>query len=135
MVSPGESFVRVEYVGRVEGGSFEQITTRPLVWNFSTFQPFNTSTSYYTHDMRPRRRRRVARRSVATEPRSGRKRPRNKNVSDVVAFDGLLAAHYEYAPFGKTIVDTSGNEDAHHGPSWDEWRREDGKSETDKELW
>ena len=69
------------------------------------------------------------------EPRSGRKRPRNKNVSDVVAFDGLLAAHYEYAPFGKTIVDTSGNEDAHHGPSWDEWRRENGKSETDKELW
>ena len=73
MVSPGARLVRVEHVGRVEGGSFEQITTRPLVWNFSTFQPFNTSTYYYTHDMRPRRRRRVARRSVATEPRSGRK--------------------------------------------------------------
>ena len=73
MVSPGARLVRVERVGRVEGGSFEKITTRPLVWNFSTFQPFNTSTSYYTHDMRPRRRRRVARRSVATEPRSGRK--------------------------------------------------------------
>ena len=28
--------------------------------------------------MRPRRRRRVARRSVATEPRSGRKRPRER---------------------------------------------------------
>ena len=109
MVSPGESFVRVKHVGRVEGDSIEPIATRPLVWNFSTFQPFNTSTSYYTHDMRPRRRRRVARRSVATEPRSGRKRPRNKNVSDVVAFDGLLAAHYEYAPFGD-VVESDSNE-------------------------
>jgi len=106
VVSPGERLVRVEHVGRVEGDSTEPVATRPLVWNFSTFQPFNTSTSYYTHDMRPRRRRRVARRSVATEPRSGRKRPRNKNVSDVVAFDGLLAAHYEYAPFGVVIVGT-----------------------------
>ncbi len=87
MVSPGESFVRVEHVGRVEGGSSEPVATRPLVWNFSTLQPFNLFTSYYTHDG-------------------------NKNVSDVVALDGLLAAHYEYAPFGKTIVDTSGNEDA-----------------------
>ena len=109
MVSPGARLVRV---GRVEGGSIKPIATRPLVWNFSTFQPFNFSTSYYTHDMRPRRRRWVARRSVATEPRSGRKRPRNKNVSDVVAFDGLLAAHYEYAPFGKITVDTGGNEGA-----------------------
>ena len=41
MVSPGARLVRVGRVGRVEGGSFEQITTRPLVWNFSTFQPFN----------------------------------------------------------------------------------------------
>jgi len=113
MVSPGARLVRVEHVERVEGGSFEQITTRPLVWNFSTFQPFNTSTYYYTHDMRPRRRRRVARRSVATEPRSGRKRPRNTNVSDVVAFDGLLAAHYEYAPFGKITIDTGGNDGAY----------------------
>ena len=31
-------------------------------------------------DMRPRRRRRVARRSEATEPRSGRKRPRNQTL-------------------------------------------------------
>ena len=38
VVSPGERLVRVEHVGRVEGGSFEQITTRPLVWNFSTYQ-------------------------------------------------------------------------------------------------
>ncbi len=87
----------------------EPIATRPLVWNFSTFQPFNTSTSYYTHDMRPRRRRRVARRSVATEPRSGRKRPRNKNVSDLVASSNLsVAAHYEYAPFG-VIIKQYGN--------------------------
>jgi len=57
-------------------------------------------------------------------------------VSDLGASSSLsVAAHYEYAPFGKTIVDTSGNEDVHHGPSWDEWRRENGKSETDKELW
>ena len=72
VVSPGARLVRVEHVGRVEGGSSEPVATRPLVWNFSTFQPFNL-TSYYTHDMRPRLRRRVARRSVATEPRSGRK--------------------------------------------------------------
>ena len=61
--------------------------------------------------MRPRRRRRVARRSVATEPRSGRKRPRNKNVSDLVASSNLsVTAHYEYAPFGKIIVDAGSNE-------------------------
>ena len=81
MVSPGARLVRVEHVGRVEGDSTEPVATRPLVWNFSTFQPFNTSTYYYTHDG-------------------------NKNVSDVVAFDGLLAAHYEYAPFGVVIVGT-----------------------------
>ena len=34
----------------------------------------------YDDDMRPRRRRRVARRSEATEPRSGRKRPRNETL-------------------------------------------------------
>ena len=109
MFSLGGRLVRVEHehVGRVEGGSIKPIATRPLVWHFSTFQPFNTSTSYYTHDMRPRRRRRVARRSVATEPRSGRKRPRNKNVSDLVASSNLsVAAHYEYAPFGVVIVGT-----------------------------
>ena len=38
MVSPGESFVRVEHV---EGGSFEPVATRPLAWNFSTIQHFN----------------------------------------------------------------------------------------------
>ena len=82
MVSPGERLVRVEHehVGRVEGGSIKPIATRPLVWHFSTFQPFNTSTSYYTHDG-------------------------NKNVSDLVTSSNLsVAAHYEYAPFG---VDTA----------------------------
>ena len=78
VVSPGARLVRVEHVGRVEGGSSEPVAIRLLVWNFSTFQPFNTSTSYYTHDG-------------------------NKNVSDVVALDGLLAAHYEYAPFGEVV--------------------------------
>ena len=53
----------------------EPIATRPLAWNSSTFQPFNFSTSYYTHDG-------------------------NKNVSEVIAFDGDMGAHYEYAPFG-----------------------------------
>ena len=88
MVSPGERLVRVEHVGRVEGGSIKPIATRPLVWNFSTFQPFNTSTSYYTHDG-------------------------NKNVSDLVSSSNLsVAAHYEYAPFGKITIDTGGNEGA-----------------------
>ena len=76
MVSPGARLVRVEHVERVEGGSSEPVATRPLVWNFSTFQPFNTSTYYYTHDG-------------------------NKNVSDLVTSSNLsVAAHYEYAPFG-----------------------------------
>ena len=57
----------------------EPVATRPLVWNFSTFQPFNFSTSYYTHDG-------------------------NKNVSEVVCVSGEVAAHYEYAPFGVVIV-------------------------------
>ena len=60
----------------------------------------------FDDDMRPRRRRRVARRSVATEPRSGRKRPRSKNVSEIVFFQQQngIAAHYEYAPFGAVTV-------------------------------
>ena len=53
----------------------EPVATRPLVWNLSTFQPFNFSTSYYTHDG-------------------------NKNVSEVVEENGDIAAHYEYTPFG-----------------------------------
>ena len=35
---------------------------------------------HFDDDMRPRQRRRVARRSEATEPRSGRKRPRNQTL-------------------------------------------------------
>ena len=75
----------------------EPVATRPLV-----LQKYGQYNLFYTHDMRPRRRRRVARRSVATEPRSGRKRPRNKNVSELVFFQQAngIAAHYEYAPFG-----------------------------------
>ena len=38
VVSPGARLVRVEHVGRVEGGSIKPIATRPLVWNFSTYQ-------------------------------------------------------------------------------------------------
>ena len=45
------------------------------MWNFSTFQPFNFSTSYYTHDG-------------------------NKNVSEVVSENGETITHYDYAPFG-----------------------------------
>ena len=50
-----------------------------LVWNFLTVQPFNSSTFFYTHDG-------------------------NKNVSEVIASDDTLAAHYEYAPFGALTV-------------------------------
>ena len=53
----------------------EKVATRPLVWNFSSVQPFNLSTSYYTHDG-------------------------NKNVSEVVGAHSDVVAHYEYAPFG-----------------------------------
>ena len=57
----------------------EPVATRPLVWNFSAVQPFNLSTSYYTHDG-------------------------NKNVSEVIAANGDIEAHYEYAPFGAVIA-------------------------------
>ena len=57
----------------------EPIATRPLVLNSSTFQPFHFSTSYYTHDG-------------------------NKNVSEVVASNTLLAAHYDYSPFGAVVA-------------------------------
>ena len=64
----------------------EKVATRPLVWNSSTIQPFNFSTSYYVHDG-------------------------NKNVSDVVAESGDVTAHYEYAPFGAVTMQ-SGNSSA-----------------------
>ena len=58
----------------------ELVATRPLVWNFSTFQPFNVSTCYYAHDG-------------------------NKNVSELVSSaDGSISSHYEYAPFGEVTV-------------------------------
>jgi len=57
----------------------EPIATRPLVWNSSTFQPFNFSTSYYTHDG-------------------------NKNVSEVVTGEDDVSARYMYAPFGATVI-------------------------------
>ena len=53
----------------------ELVATRPLMCNLSTAQPSNFSTAYYTHNG-------------------------NKNVSDLIAPDGALAAHYEYTPFG-----------------------------------
>ncbi len=57
----------------------EPIATRPLVWNSSTFQPFNFSTSYYTHDG-------------------------NKNVSEVVTGEDDVSVRYMYAPFGATVI-------------------------------
>ena len=57
----------------------EPVATRPLVWNSSTYQPFNFSTFYYTHDG-------------------------NKNVCEVVACECDISVHYEYAPFGAVIV-------------------------------
>ena len=59
------------------------VATRPLAWNFSTFQPFNLSTFYYTHDG-------------------------IKNVSELVLFQQAngIAAHYEYAPFGAVTAST-----------------------------
>ena len=52
----------------------EPVATRPLVWLNSALDTPH-SALYYTHDG-------------------------NKNVSEVIAQDGAIAAHYEYAPFG-----------------------------------
>ena len=57
----------------------EPIATRPLVWSFSTLQPFNHSTSYYTHDG-------------------------NKNISEVVLESREVYAYYEFAPFGVLAI-------------------------------
>ena len=57
----------------------EPVATRPLVWNSSTFQPFNFSTSYYTHDA-------------------------NKNVSEVVSSYADIMEHYAYSPFGASTT-------------------------------
>ena len=53
----------------------EKVATRPLVWSLSHIEPFNFSTSFYTHDG-------------------------NKNVSEVIVSNSTVVAHYEYAPFG-----------------------------------
>ena len=60
----------------------EPNATRPIVWNYSTIQPFNFSTSYYTHDG-------------------------NKNVSEVVTANDGIGAHYAYAPFGAVTAATT----------------------------
>jgi RHS repeat-associated protein len=57
----------------------EPIATRPLVWSFSTVQPFNFSTFYYAHDA-------------------------NKNVSEIIASDSAFSLHYEYTPFGAVTI-------------------------------
>ena len=56
----------------------EKVATRPLVWSLSHIEPFNFSTSFYTHDG-------------------------NKNVSEVIVSNSTVVAHYEYAPFGLVI--------------------------------
>jgi len=53
----------------------EPVATRPLVWITLATNHQSSTTSFYTHDG-------------------------NKNVSEVVAENGGVAAHYEYAPFG-----------------------------------
>ena len=61
----------------------ESVATRPLVWlvrrSLDEGGQRGTSVAYYTHDG-------------------------NKNVSEVIASDGTLTAHYEYAPFGSLTV-------------------------------
>ena len=54
----------------------EPVATRPLVWH--VFRSLGKG-GYYTHDG-------------------------NKNVSEVMASNGALAAHYDYAPFGGVIA-------------------------------
>ena len=55
------------------------VATRPLAWTTRTTNHQSPTTSFYTHDG-------------------------NKNVSEVIASDRSLAAHYEYAPFGALTV-------------------------------
>ena len=56
----------------------EPVATRPLAW-FNSALATPRSALYYTHDG-------------------------NKNVSEVIADNGNIAAHYEYAPFGAVTV-------------------------------
>ena len=67
----------------------EPVATRPLVWNSSTFQPLNFSTSYYTHDG-------------------------NKNVSEIVSSENEISAHYSYAPFGAVLIMLGDNAQSNH---------------------
>ena len=57
----------------------EPVATRPLVWITPATNHQSPTTSFYTHDG-------------------------NKNVSEVVAENGGVAAHYEYMPFGAVAV-------------------------------
>ena len=57
----------------------ERVATRPLAWTTPTTNHQSPTTNFYTHDG-------------------------NKNVSEVIASDNAVAAHYEYAPFGAVIL-------------------------------
>ena len=57
----------------------EPVATRPIVWNHFVLSTPHSSLFFYVHDG-------------------------NKDVSEVIAADGTLAAHYEYAPFGAVMV-------------------------------
>mgnify|MGYP003289604097 CR=1 FL=1 len=61
----------------------------------------------FDDDMRPRQRRRVARRSEATEPRSGCKRPRNQTL--IKTATGIWSVTYngENRPILWTLVNSS----------------------------
>ena len=57
----------------------EPVATRPLAWSTPTTNHESPITNFYTHDG-------------------------NKNVSEVIASNNDVAAHYEYAPFGAVSV-------------------------------
>ena len=61
----------------------------------------------FDDDMRPRQRRRVARRSVATEPRSGRKRPRNQTLVRTATGDWTVPYNAENRPVSWTCGTTN----------------------------
>ena len=56
----------------------EKVATRPLVWITPATNHQSPTTNFYTHDG-------------------------NKNVSEVVAENGEVTSHHEYAPFGEVI--------------------------------
>ncbi len=68
----------IGYRSRGPGGfrrCTEPVATRPLAWKLTELSTPHSALLFYTQDG-------------------------NKNVSEVVASDGDIAAHYEYAPFG-----------------------------------